>query len=46
MFFQNILKSKALDKSIQARKKLFCNVIVKNYLCDGLCKVLIKFEST
>ena len=33
MLFQNILKSKACDQSIQARKKLFCQMIVKNYLC-------------
>ena len=38
MFFQNILKSKVCDNSIQARKKLFCQVIVKNYLCNFLCK--------
>ena len=29
MFFQNILKSKARDQSNQARKKLFCLMIVK-----------------
>ena len=34
MFLQNILKSKACDQSIQARKKLFCHMIVKNYLCN------------
>ena len=45
MFFQNILKSKARDKSIQVRTKLFCHVIIKNYLCNVLCKCLIKFES-
>ena len=45
MFFLNILKSKAHDKSIQARKKLFWLVIVKSYLCNVLCKFLIKFES-
>ena len=33
MFLQNILKSKACGQSIQARKKLFCRMIVKNYLC-------------
>ena len=32
VFSKHILKSKACDKSIQARKKLFCHVIVKNYL--------------
>ena len=43
---KDILKSKARDKSVQARKKLFCHVIVKNCLCYVLCKFLIKFEST
>ena len=28
------------------RKKLLCHVIVKNYLCNILCKFLIKFERT
>ena len=37
---------KTLDKIFQARKKLFCHVIVKNYLCNVLPKFLIKFEST
>ena len=46
VFLKHILKSKACDKSIQARKKLFCHVIVNNYLCNVLCKSLIKFEST
>ena len=46
VFPEHILKSKARDKSIQARKKLFCHVIVRNYLCNVLCKFLIKFEST
>ena len=46
VFPKYILKSKACDKSIQARKKLFCHVIIKNYLCNVLCKFLIKFEST
>ena len=36
----------ARNKSVQARKKLFCHVIVKNYLCNVLCKFLIKIEST
>ena len=31
-----ILKSKALDKINQARKKLLCHVIVRNYLCNVL----------
>ena len=34
MLLQNILKSKACDQSIQARKKLFGHMIVKNYLCN------------
>ena len=34
MFLENILKSKACDQSIQERKKLFCHMIVKNYLCN------------
>ena len=46
MFFQNILKSKALDQSIQARKKSFCHVIVNNYLRNVSCEFLIKIEST
>ena len=45
-------KSKAIniftkrDLSIQARKKLFCHVIVKNYLCNVSLKFLIKIKST
>ena len=47
MFLQKkILKSNTLDKIIQARKKLFYHVIVKNYLWNVLRKFLIKFEST
>ena len=46
VFPKHILKSKARDQSIQAKKKLFCPVIVKNYLCNVLCKILIKIEST
>ena len=46
VFPKHILKSKARDKLIQARKKLFCHVIVKNYLCYVLRKILIKFAST
>ena len=45
VFPKNILKSKARNKSLQARKKLFCHVIVNNYLCNVLCKFLVKFES-
>ena len=36
MFFQNILKSKAHDKLTQARKKMICHVILKNYLNNVL----------
>ena len=46
VFPKHILKSKVHDQSIQARKKLSCHVIVKNYLCNILCKFLIKIEST
>ena len=46
VFPKHILKSKPRDQSIQARKKLFCHVIVKNYLCDVSWKFLIKTEST
>ena len=47
MFFQNILKSKPCDQSIQARKKLFYHMIVKNYLCSNVSwKFLINIEST
>ena len=42
VFPKHILKSKVRGKSIQARKKLFCHVIVKDYLCN----VLIKIERT
>ena len=45
MFFKNILKSKAGDESIQARKELYCHITVKNYLCNVLWKFLIKIES-
>ena len=46
VFPKHILKSKARDQPIQARKKLFCHVILKNYLCNVLCRFLIKIEST
>ena len=36
--FPKYLKSKAHDQSIQQRKKMFCHLIVKNYLCLVLCK--------
>ena len=46
VFPEHILKSKAHDKSIPARKNLFCHVIVKNYLWNVSWKFLIKIEST
>ena len=46
VFPKHILKSKAHDKSIPARKNLFCHVIVKNYLWNVSWKFLIKIEST
>ena len=46
VFPKYILKLKARYQSIQARKKLFCQVIVKNYLCNVSCEFLIKIEST
>ena len=44
-FPKHILKLKARGQSIQATKKLFYHVIVKNYLCNVLWKFLIKIES-
>ena len=44
-FANHILKLKARDQSKRARKKLFCHVAIKNYLCNVLCKFLIKVES-
>ena len=46
VFPKHILKSKARDQSIQESKKLFCHVIIKNYLCNVSWKFLIKIEST
>ena len=46
VFPKHILKSKPRDQSIQARKKLFCHVIVKNYLCNVSREILIKIETT
>ena len=46
VFQKHILKSKTRDQSIQARKNLYCPVIVKNYLCNVSRKFLIKIEST
>ena len=43
---KHILKPKARDQSNQARKKLICHVIVKNYLSNVSWKFLIKIEST
>ena len=43
---KRILKSKARDQSIQARKELLCQVEVKNYLHNVLRRFLIKTEST
>ena len=46
VFPKHILKSKARDQSIQARKKLLCHGIVKQYLRNVSCKFLIKIQST
>ena len=46
IFFQNIFKLEARDLSIQGRKKLFCHVIIKDYLRNLLCNFLIKVGST
>ena len=46
VFPKHILKSKVRDQSIQASKKLFYHVLVKNYLCNVSWKLLIKIEST
>ena len=46
VFSKHILKSKARDQSIQAKKKLFCHVIVRNCLCNVSWKFLIKIENT
>ena len=46
VFPKSILKSKAGDQPIQAKKKLFCYVIVNNHLHSILRKLLIKIEST
>ena len=46
VFPKHILKSKARDQSIEASKKLFYTVIVKNYLCNVSWRFLIKIEST
>ena len=46
VFPKDILNSKTRDQSIQASKKLFCHVMVKNYLCNVSQKFLIKIKST
>ena len=46
VFPKHILKGKARDKLIRARKKLLYHVIVKTYLCNVLCKFLTNFEIT
>ena len=46
VFPKHILKFKASDQSKQVRKKLFCHMIINNYLYNVLCKFLIKGEST
>ena len=46
VFPKHILKSKACDQSIQTTKRLFCHVIVRNYLCNVSLNFLIKIEST
>ena len=46
VFPKHILKSKAHDQSNQARKKLICHVVVKNYLSNISLKFFIKIEST
>ena len=46
IFPKQILKSKALGKSIQATRKLFCHVIIKNCLCNVSWKFLIKIKTT
>ena len=43
---KHILKLKACDQSVQARKKLFCYVTIKNNLCNISWNFLIKIEST
>ena len=46
VFPKHILKSKAGDQSNHARKKLFCHVIVKNYLSNVSLNFLNKIAST
>ena len=44
VFPKHILKLEACDQLIQARKKLFCCMMVKNYLRNILFKFLINTE--
>ena len=44
-FPKHILKTKTRNQSVQRRKKSFCHVIVRNYLCNVSWKVLIKIDS-
>ena len=46
-FFIKIESNQRFVKHIlnQARKKLFCRVIAKNYLCNFLCKFLIEMKA-
>ena len=46
VFPKHTLKSKTGDQSQLARQKSFCHVIIKNYLCNVLCKIYINIEST
>ena len=46
IFPKHILKPKVRDQSIQARKKLFCHVIVQNCVYKLSWKFLTKIEST
>ena len=46
VFPKHILKSKTRGQSIQANKKLFYHMVVKNYLSNVSIRFLIKIEST
>ena len=47
MFFQNIFRNqKHVINQFKQGQKLFCPVIVNNYLCNFLCKFMIKVKST
>ena len=45
-FSKTYSEIESIYEIIQARKKLFCHMIVKDYLCNALRKFLVKFEST